>query len=122
MEQKRKEKAKDAITPGTTVTQTKKAAANEQRKAFYEAFIEKDRAKMAQISREVAKEYKAKGQNIAVNADGGYLVPTTVADSIIQKRTQLSGFRRLATTITNLRGTFDLPTEATKPTAYWVAE
>jgi HK97 family phage major capsid protein len=49
-------------------------------------------------------------------------VPVSIADSIIQKRTQLSGFRRLATTIANLPGQFDLPTEATKPTAYWVAE
>src|SRR5215203_814571 len=122
LEQKRKQKAKDTITPGPTVTQTKQAADKEQRKAFYKAFIEKDRAGMAQISSEVAKDYRKKGQSVAVNADGGYLVPVSIADSIIQKRTQLSGFRRLATTIANLPAQFDLPTEATKPTAYWVAE
>ena len=117
-----KAKAKDAIVPGTTVTQTQKAADIEQRAEFYKAFIEKDRAGMARISEQVAKDYKTKGQNVAVNADGGYLVPTSIADSILQKRTQLSGFRRLATTIANLPSKFDLPTEATKPTAYWVAE
>ena len=37
------------------------------------------------------------GQSVAVNADGGYLVPVSIDDSIMQKRTQLSGFRRLAT-------------------------
>ncbi len=122
MEKKRKEAAKDQVTPGPSVTETKAAADKEQRKAFYKAFIEKDRPEMARISEQVAKDYKAKGQNVTVNADGGYLVPTSIADSIMQRRTQLSGFRRLATTIANLPGKFDLPTEATRPTAYWVAE
>jgi HK97 family phage major capsid protein len=93
LEQKRKQKAKDTIMPGPSVTQTKEAADKEQRKAFYKAFIEKDRAGMAQISEQVAKDYKTKGQSVAVNADGGYLVPVSIADSILQKRTQLSGFR-----------------------------
>jgi HK97 family phage major capsid protein len=120
--QKANQKAKDQITPGPTVTETKESHEKEQRKAFYKAFIEKDRAAMAKISDEVSKDYQKKGQSVAVNADGGYLVPIGIADSIIQKRTQLSGFRQLATTLTNLSSQFDLPTEATKPTAYWVAE
>src|SRR5215213_5957627 len=101
LEQKRKQKAKDTITPGPTVTQTKEAADKAQRSAFYKAFIEKDRVGMAKMSEEVAKDYRAKGQSVAVNADGGYLVPISIADTILQKRTQLSGFRRLATTIAN---------------------
>src|SRR4051794_14689437 len=96
---KAKEKAKDTITPGPTVTQTKEAEEKELRKAFYKAFIKKDRAGMDAVTKQVAAEYKAKGQNVAVNADGGYLVPTSIAESIIQKRTNLSGFRKLATTI-----------------------
>lgn len=112
--------AKDAIV--TNVTQTDEAVATEQRSAFYKAFINKDRSTMDKISNEVAKSYHAKGQSVAVDADGGYLVPITIAESILQKRTVLSGFRRLATTITNLPPKFSLPTEGNKPVAYWVAE
>lgn len=124
MEEKQKQKAKDTITGNdtTTVTQSKEAAAAEQTKAWYQALISKDRGLMDKVSAEIAKEYQEKGQSVAVNADGGYLVPTTVANSILEKRRQLSGFRQLATTITNLQGNFTLPTEATKPQAYWVAE
>jgi HK97 family phage major capsid protein len=122
MAKKAKEKAKDTVTPGVTVTQTKKEAEKEQRTAFYKALIEKDRGAMANISTAIEKELRTKGQNVTVSADGGYLVPTSIADSILQKRTQLSGFRQLATTIANMPAKFDLPTEASKPTAYWVAE
>src|SRR6478609_3835282 len=100
IEQKAKEalkaKAKDTIASGTvTVTKGKEAHEAEQRSAFYKAFISKDRTTMERVSEEVAKEYRAKGQSVAVNADGGYLVPVGIADSIMQKRTVLSGFRQL---------------------------
>lgn len=122
-----KAKSKDA-TPGAPsktspeVTKSKEQHEREQRTEFYRAFMEKDRGAMKALDKEIAAELRQKGQNITTPADGGYLVPTTVADSVLQKRTTLSGFRRLATSISNLQGTYDLPTEATKPTAYWVAE
>ena len=127
MAELQKKKSKDQV-PGAAdksapdVTKTDEVRDREQRTEFYRAFMEKDRAAMAKIDREVAQDYKKKGQNIATPADGGYLVPTTIADSILLKRNALSGFRRLATTLQNLVGPYDLPTEAGKPTAYWVAE
>lgn len=89
---------------------------------FYQAFMTKDRALMEKVSKDIADDYAKKGQNVATNADGGYLVPVTVAANIMEKRRFLSQFRQLATTISGLVTPLDLPTEATKPTAYWVDE
>ncbi|ETT25255.1 phage major capsid protein, HK97 family [Rhodococcus rhodochrous ATCC 21198] len=116
-------KSKAAMPAGApSVTKSKDAKSQEQVGAWYKALADKDRHTMNNINKEIAEDYAKKGQNITTSADGGYLVPTTVADSVLQKRRELSGFRRLATTIENLKGKYDLPTEATKPTAYWVAE
>ncbi|MCF8783202.1 phage major capsid protein [Rhodococcus ruber] len=118
------EKASKAALPAGAPDVTKSADARdrEQVTAFYKAFIDKDRAAMNQLSKDIAADYAKKGQSIGTPADGGYLVPVTIAESIIRKRRNLSGFRQLATKLENLKGTYELPNEATKPTAYWVAE
>jgi HK97 family phage major capsid protein len=117
------EKAKGAL-PGGASDVTKSADDREKTIVtnFYKAFIDKDRALMNKVSNDIAEDYKRKGQSVAVNADGGYLVPVSVANSILEKRRNLSQFRQLATSITGLTHPLDLPTEATKPTAYWVDE
>ncbi|WP_407107248.1 phage major capsid protein [Rhodococcus aetherivorans] len=118
------EKASKAALPAgePNITKDKDVKQREQVSAFYKALAEKDRHAMHNINKEIADEYAKKGQNVTTAADGGYLVPTTVAESILQKRRELSEFRRLTTTIENLKGKYDLPTEDTKPTAHWVAE
>lgn len=116
------EAAKGAMPGATDVTKTAEDREQTIVTNFYKAFIDKDRALMAKVSNDIAEDYKKKGQSVAVNADGGYLVPTSVAASILEKRRTLSQFRQLATTISGLTAPLDLPTEATKPTAYWVDE
>lgn len=41
---------------------------------------------MGKVSNDIAEDYKKRGQQVAVNADGGYLVPLSVASSILEKR------------------------------------
>ena len=62
LDKKPKKKPKTLLRLARPLPQTKEAADKEQRKAFYKAFIEKDRAGMAEISQEVAKEYKARAR------------------------------------------------------------
>jgi HK97 family phage major capsid protein len=51
----------------------------------------------------------------------GYTIPTELANSILEKRDKLSKMRKIAFKF-NLAGPFQLPTEGTGVTSYWVAE
>lgn len=51
----------------------------------------------------------------------GYTVPTEVADTILEKRDALSKMRKYAF-VFNMAGTFQLATEGTAVTSYWVDE
>ncbi|MCD6435853.1 MAG: phage major capsid protein [Clostridiales bacterium] len=53
------------------------------------------------------------------NASFGYTVPTELADFILTKKDKISRIRKLAYTF-KLSGIFQLPTEGTGVTAYWV--
>jgi HK97 family phage major capsid protein len=51
----------------------------------------------------------------------GYTVPTEVADYILEKRDKISKMRKYAF-VFSMAGTFQLPTEGTAVTSYWVGE
>ncbi len=55
------------------------------------------------------------------NASFGYTVPTELADFILTKKDKISKMRKLAF-VFQLSGDFQLPTEETGVTAYWVGE
>lgn len=88
---------------------------------FYKALASKDSSQMKAVQEEIRKEYETKGQTIGTDADGGYLVPTTVASGIIDKLNYVSPMRRIATVIPNMPAKLQL-TSGSLPTTYWVAE
>lgn len=88
---------------------------------FFKALASKDPAKLRELETEIIEDYKAKGQNISVDADGGYLVPETIASSINDKLEYVSPIRRLATVIPNMPAKLTLHS-GSLPVTYWVAE
>lgn len=88
---------------------------------FFKALASKDPAKLRDLETEIIEDYKAKGQNITTDADGGYLVPETIASSINDKLEFVSPIRRLATVIPNMPAKLTLHS-GSLPTTYWVAE
>lgn len=89
---------------------------------FYKALANKDVAELKALSEEFEKDYKAKGQSVGTNADGGYLVPTTLDTQIREKLRVLSPIRQIATVMSNMPADLTLPLEGTLPTTYWVGE
>ena len=89
---------------------------------FYKALANKDVAELRELSSEFEKDYKAKGQSIGTDADGGYLVPTTLDTQIREKLRVLSPIRQIATVLSNMPANLTLPLEGTLPTTYWVSE
>ncbi|RAN78010.1 hypothetical protein B5P43_18435 [Bacillus sp. SRB_336] len=120
-----KTKAKDMVTNHDGGT---KISAEDQKLAsdFYKALSTKSTAEIEAVNGLVAKQYKAKaGQNIGTigtGTAGGVLVPTSVADSIIQQLIYISPMRQIATHIDNMPAQLQLPSETTTVTGYWVAE
>jgi len=57
----------------------------------------------------------------SLDASLGYTIPTELANSILEKRDKISKIRKIAFKF-NLAGPFQLPTEGTGVTAYWVGE
>ena len=89
----------------------------EEVKAFFRALADRDTAKLKEISSVVAK-----AQSIGTDADGGYLVPTTLANMVAKKLHDISEIRQNSTVISNMPAKLDLPTEDALPTVYWVDE
>jgi HK97 family phage major capsid protein len=54
-------------------------------------------------------------------ASFGYTIPTELASAILEKKDKIAKMRKVAFTF-NLAGPFQLPTEGTGVTAYWVTE
>lgn len=90
-------------------------------------------AGLPQIKSEVTAEEKAEigakfirdvVEGKAVNSGTssfGYTIPTELASEVLAKRDKLSKMRKIAFQF-NLSGPFQLPTEGTGVTAYWVGE
>lgn len=120
-----KTKAKDTVINHGGAT---KISAEDQKLAsdFYKALSTKSTAEIEAVNGLVAKQYKAKaGQSITTigtGTAGGVLVPTSVADSIIQQLIYISPMRQIATHIDNMPAQLQLPSESTTVTGYWVAE
>lgn len=82
----------------------------EEVKTFINALVEKDHAKLT--------EMKAVD---STNSYFGYTIPTTLASAILEKRDKISKMRNLAF-VFEMAGPFQLPTEGTGVTSYWVGE
>lgn len=88
---------------------------------FYKALASRDFGRMQDVQKEIREEYKAKGQTIGTDDEGGYLVPTTIASGIIDKLEYVSPMRRIANVISNMPARVRLTT-GSLPTTYWVEE
>lgn len=96
---------------------------------FYKALATKNTQEIEAVNSLVAKQYeqyRAKtGQTIGTigtGTAGGLLVPTTVADSIIEQLVYISPIRNIARIISDMPAQLQLPNENNLVTAYWVAE
>jgi HK97 family phage major capsid protein len=129
MEAKLKEHAKDAI-----VEREKKTTSGDRELVtrFYKALASKDQGELNKVNADVTKayldtavsdeDYSRKAQDIGTAADGGVLVPTTVADSIVKKMLYVSPVRQIATVISNMPAQLQLPSEVSLPQWNWVSE
>jgi len=118
------EKAKGVTVDMVADEKDAKAEASKALNAkFFKAIANQDKTALREVSAEVEAEIKAlgDGQNITTDADGGYLVPTTVASQIFDALKTLSPIRQYSTVL-NLGGKTKINIGATKPTGYWVAE
>lgn len=116
-----KESAKDAIV---TIDKSKEDTKrdNELNSKFYKALAERDHSVLRELNGEFAKDYASKGQSVGTDADGGYLVPTTLDSQIREALSYLSPIRQIATVIGNMPADLNLPFENALPTTYWVGE
>ena len=117
VESKLKDLSKDAIASREQVEDGEK----DRIKSFYKALASGDRAEMKAVQADIAKDYKAKGQSVGTDNQGGILVPTTISQSIQDKLEYVSPMRRIATVISNMPAKLVLNT-GSLPTTYWVAE
>ena len=117
VEDKLKSLSKDAIASREGVETDEK----DRIKSFYKALASGDRAEMKAVQGEIAKDYKAKGQTVGTDNQGGILVPVTVSQSIQDKLEYVSPMRRIATVINNMPAKLVL-NSGSLPTTYWVAE
>jgi HK97 family phage major capsid protein len=82
----------------------------EEVKSFITAVVNRDHAKLTEMK--------------AVDSTTdhfGYTIPTTLAKAILEKRDKISKMRNLAF-VFEMAGPFQLPTEGTGVTSYWVGE
>lgn len=113
--------AKDAIAhPG----KNKELSSDEHalKTKFYKALASRDMRQLAEVNDLIKNAYKAKSQTVGTSSQGGYLVPTTVADSIVSKMKYISPIEQIATVIEDMPALYTLPSENTFATAYWVNE
>lgn len=117
IEEKLKELSKDAISARSNETPENKELVAK----YYKALASKDPAKLKELETEIIEDYKAKGQNISADPDGGYLVPETIASSINDKLEYVSPLRRVFNVISNMPAKLTLHS-GSLPTTYWVDE
>lgn len=72
------------------------------------------------ISQEIEQEYKS--QNVTTPADGGYLVPTVIANNIVEKLKLTAPLRQFFTEVPNAPAKFTVPSQVARPTVAWTAE
>lgn len=92
---------------------------------FWKAIASQDKAELKAVDALIAKDYKAKGQSVGTvgtGTTGGILVPTTVPDSIAAKMNYISPVRQIATIISDMPASLQLPSENAMAQAYWVGE
>jgi HK97 family phage major capsid protein len=132
MEAKLKKLAKDKVL------KTNKDEKSEDRaivSKFFEAVASNDPQKTAEYNELAVKDYEAKGiewreegelktkaQTVGTAGQGGYLVPTILRDSIIEKLYYISPMRQLSTVINDMPAILDMPYDNALPTTYWVGE
>ena len=93
---------------------------SEQIASFFKALATQDKGALAEVNEQVAAELKE--QNVGTDGDGGYLVPTTLDQSIREKLHAISSLRPVFNVISNMPAKLDLTTENALPTVYWTAE
>ena len=59
---------------------------------------------------------------VGTNSEGGYLVPDSWSNQLVQARNAENVMRQLATVVTTTSGTFNVPTVSSHGTASWTAE
>jgi HK97 family phage major capsid protein len=96
---------------------------------WFKAVVSRDRTKSMELYKEIENKYSRKDglepMNETTAADGGVLVPTLLANTIIAIRDDVSVIRPRASTY-SLDGqagyVWDLPYEIGRPKVYWTAE
>ena len=91
-------------------TEKTEAEKVEEVKSFVNALVNQDSEKL--------KEFKAVD---STDSYFGYTIPTTLASAILEKKDKISKMRNLAF-VFEMAGPFQLPTEGTGVTSYWVSE
>jgi len=123
LDNKAKAMAKDIV-----VDHKSKSVTTEERQLasdFYQALSTKNMRAIEEVNERVEKQWHGKVQEIGTigtGTAGGVLVPTTVADSIIEQLIYISPMRQIAQVIDNMPAQLQLPNESNLVTAYWVAE
>lgn len=121
-----KAKSQDQVpgAPGTDapdITETDESKSRSINSGFFKALATKDSAEMGKAQKHIREQYKAKGQTIGTDAEGGVLVPLTVDQNIRQQLEYISPIRQIARVISNAPARLQLPAAAGGD-AYWVAE
>ncbi len=124
----RKQKELDKFDAKNHVVADKEKQSTEEKALvakFWLAVAHQDKAELKAVDELVRKDYKAKAQAVGTpgtGTTGGILVPTTVADSIVAKMNYISPVRQIATVISNMPASLQLPSENSMAVAYWVGE
>lgn len=136
MDAKLKALSKDKVL--TEGAEGKKGLSSDQKEAravFFKAIASGDRAEIARSNEVQIKEYEAAGiewredselktkaQTVGTAGQGGYLVPVTLRNAIIEKMHYISPMRQIATVIPDMPASLDMPVDNALPTTYWVSE
>lgn len=97
-------------------------------KDFFLALASKSEVKRDDVNARVTKQFEVRqkaGQTegtIGTGTAGGVLVPTTVADSILEQLIYISPIRQIARVISNMPAQLELPNEQSIVTATWQGE
>lgn len=126
LEEKAKAAAKDQLVnhAAQTVSSEDRAVA----KDFFTALATKSSSIREDVNARVLKQYEARQKAGQVEGTpltgtaGGVLVPTTVADSILEQLVYISPMRQIANVISNMPAQLELPNETGIVTGYWVSE
>lgn len=107
----------------------------EARSVFFKAIATGDKAELARSNEIQVKQYEAKGiewredaemktkaQTVGTAGQGGYLVPVTLRNQVIEHMYYISPMRQISTVINDMPASLDMPEDNALPTTYWVSE